>query len=100
MYLSLTQAEVDTLLAQIETLGERLIQHREMEDARQYQRLVRDLAYWAARVDHEEDDEESKVQYTDPFAPVLQRALDRQFNKVADANKRSGKNFSASYRFD
>jgi uncharacterized protein YaaR (DUF327 family) len=73
----LKKIDANSTLAQIEILGERLIHHGELEDSRQYQRLVRDLSHWAARADSDEDEEESNIQYVDPYAPVLQRAIDR-----------------------
>lgn len=78
----LIKLDANSVLAQIEALGERLIHHNELEEARKYQRLVKDLSHWAARVDIEEDEDESTIRYVDPFAPVLQRAIDRGLSRL------------------
>ena len=74
--------DANGVLAQIEPLGERILCHGEMEDLRQYQRLVRDLSHWAAIKDNDEEDEEANLQYVDPFAPVLQRAIERRLIRL------------------
>ena len=80
--LILKQVDANAVLAQIEPLGERILHLGASEDLRQYQRLVRDLSHWAALKDHEGDMEETQLQYVDPYAPVLQRVIERRLVRL------------------
>ena len=70
----------EDILKQIEQVGERLLQHREAQEFRLFQRLVKDFTSWAIRKEQEE--EEETIQYIDPYAPVIQRAIDKDFSRL------------------
>lgn len=70
----------EDILKQIEQVGERLLQHREAQEFRLFQRLVKDFTSWAIRKEQEE--EEETIQYIDPYAPVIQRAIDKDITRL------------------
>lgn len=70
----------EDILKQIEQVGERLLQHREAQEFRLFQRLVKDFTSWAIRKEQEE--EEETIQYIDPYAPVIQRAIDKDIARL------------------
>lgn len=70
----------EDILKQIEQVGERLLQHREAQEFRLFQRLVKDFTSWAIR--KEQEGEEETIQYIDPYAPVIQRAIDKDITRL------------------